>query len=151
MSLRAGSIHFACSTHHLDVFLFLMALLWSFYIYEKLIVNELYQNVLNILSRTTLYSFLQPSFSVTFFTTLNALYETMCHLQVITCCYQWWIFGYIDVRDGCWRPNVLVTSLRCWWLIQDVGDWFNTSRKPHDEKGRQHSDSATNTWNQSPS
>ena len=22
--------------------------------------------------------------------------------------------GYIDVGDGCWRPNVLVTSLRCW-------------------------------------
>ena len=24
------------------------------------------------------------------------------------------INGYIDVGDGCWRPNVLVTSLRCW-------------------------------------
>ena len=22
--------------------------------------------------------------------------------------------GYIDVGDGCWRPNMLVTSLRCW-------------------------------------
>ena len=22
--------------------------------------------------------------------------------------------GHIDVGDGCWRPNVLVTSLRCW-------------------------------------
>ena len=22
--------------------------------------------------------------------------------------------GYIDVGDGCWRPNELVTSLRCW-------------------------------------
>ena len=22
--------------------------------------------------------------------------------------------SYIDVGDGCWRPNVLVTSLRCW-------------------------------------
>ena len=21
--------------------------------------------------------------------------------------------GYINVGDGCWRPNVLVTSLRC--------------------------------------
>ena len=21
--------------------------------------------------------------------------------------------GYIDVGDGCWRPNVLVTSFRC--------------------------------------
>ena len=24
------------------------------------------------------------------------------------------IKGYIDVGDGCWRPNVLVTSLRYW-------------------------------------
>ena len=38
-------------------------------------------------------------------------------------------FGYIDVGDGCWRPNVLVTSLRCWWPIQDVGDRFDTLRK----------------------
>ena len=37
--------------------------------------------------------------------------------------------GYIDVGDGCWRPNVLVASLRCWWPIQDVGDRFNTLRK----------------------
>ena len=22
--------------------------------------------------------------------------------------------GVIDVDDGCWRQNVLVTSLRCW-------------------------------------
>ena len=22
--------------------------------------------------------------------------------------------GYIAVGDGCWRPNVLVISLRCW-------------------------------------
>ena len=24
-------------------------------------------------------------------------------------------FDYIDVGDGCWRRNVLVTSLSCWW------------------------------------
>ena len=23
--------------------------------------------------------------------------------------------GYIDVDDGCWRRNVLATTLRCWW------------------------------------
>ena len=23
--------------------------------------------------------------------------------------------GYIDVGDGCWRRNLLVTTLRCWW------------------------------------
>ena len=32
--------------------------------------------------------------------------------------------GDIDVSDGCWRPNMLVTSLRCWWPIQNVGDRF---------------------------
>ena len=25
--------------------------------------------------------------------------------------------GNIDVGDKCWRPNVLVTSLRCWLSI----------------------------------
>jgi len=24
------------------------------------------------------------------------------------------IFDYIDVGDGCWGRNVLVTTLRCW-------------------------------------
>ena len=23
--------------------------------------------------------------------------------------------GFIDVGDGCWRRNVLVTTIRCWW------------------------------------
>ena len=23
--------------------------------------------------------------------------------------------GYIDVGDGCWRRNVFVTIIRCWW------------------------------------
>ena len=53
MSLLVHSIDFECLSHHLDVFLFLMALLWSYYIYEKLIVNEMYQNVWNIWSRTS--------------------------------------------------------------------------------------------------
>ena len=42
---------------------------------------------------------------------------------------RWDQYGYIDVGDGCWRPNVLVTSLRCWWPLQDVGDRFNTLEK----------------------
>ena len=25
------------------------------------------------------------------------------------------IFGCIDVGDRCWRPNMLATTLRCWW------------------------------------
>ena len=56
--------------------------------------------------------------------------------------------GDIDVSDGCWRQNVFVTSLRCWWLIQDVGDWFKMlvtdlihwKNHQHNEKSRQHDD-----------
>ena len=45
--------------------------------------------------------------------------------------------GYIAVGDGCWRSNVLVTSLRFWWPK---------------EKNRQRTNyQATNIWNQSPS
>ena len=25
------------------------------------------------------------------------------------------LFGYIDVEDGCWRRDVLATTLWCWW------------------------------------
>ena len=25
------------------------------------------------------------------------------------------VSSYIDVGDGCWRQNMLVTTLRCWW------------------------------------
>ena len=30
------------------------------------------------------------------------------------------IKGYIDVGDGCWRTNVLVTRFGCWWPISNV-------------------------------
>ena len=39
------------------------------------------------------------------------------------------IFGDINVGDGCWRPSVLVTGLRCWWPIQDGSDRFNILRQ----------------------
>ena len=26
-----------------------------------------------------------------------------------------WLNGYIDVGDGCWRQNLLATTLRSWW------------------------------------
>ena len=53
------------------------------------------------------------------------------------------VWGFIDVGNGWWRPNVLMTSLRCWWPIQDVDDRFN-SRENHqnNEKSRRHNDSA---------
>ena len=28
--------------------------------------------------------------------------------------------GYIDVGDGCWRRNVLGTTLRCWWRFSQI-------------------------------
>ena len=31
-------------------------------------------------------------------------------------------FGHIDIGDGCWSQNVLVTTLRCWWRF-----WSPTS------------------------
>ena len=42
---------------------------------------------------------------------------------------HWFLKGYIDVGDGCWRRNVLVTTVRCWFPIQDVSDRFNTWKK----------------------
>ena len=44
-------------------------------------------------------------------------------------CFQIVCQGDIDVGDGYWRQNVLVTSLRCWRPIQDVGGRFNTLKK----------------------
>ena len=54
---------------------------------------------------------------------------------------------------------MLVTSLRCWWPVQDVGDRFRMlvtdlihwENHQHHEKSLQHNDSATNISNQSPS
>ena len=53
--------------------------------------------------------------------------------------------AYIDVGDGCWRPNVLVTTLEM--LVTDLINWENHQ---HNETGRQHNDSVTNISNQSP-
>jgi len=37
--------------------------------------------------------------------------------------------GYINVGDGCWRRNVLMTILRCCWPNKDIGDQFITWKK----------------------
>ena len=34
--------------------------------------------------------------------------------QGLVCSSEMGLNSYIDVGDRCWRPNVLVTSLRCW-------------------------------------
>ena len=54
--------------------------------------------------------------------------------------------GYIDVGDGWWGPNVLVTSLRCEWPIKYIEKIRIITKK-----SRQHNDSTTNISNQSPS
>ena len=53
--------------------------------------------------------------------------------------------GYIDVGDGCWWRNVLVTSWRCWWPI-----WYIEKRQ-RNEKRLQHNYSATTILNRSSS
>ena len=35
------------------------------------------------------------------------------------------IIGYIDVGDGRWRPNVMVTTIICWWRFWSF--WSPTS------------------------
>ena len=62
---------------------------------------------------------------------INGLFLTVC----------WWNNDF-DFGDGCWRQNVLVTSLICWWLIWYVGDRLNKLKKyQHNDKSRQHNDS----------
>ena len=56
---------------------------------------------------------------------------------------------YNDVVDGWLRPNVLMTSLRCWWPIQDVDDQLKNQQ--HNEKSRQHNNSTIKISNQSSS
>ena len=45
-----------------------------------------------------------------------ALKNYVCFSSNKTIGPVWFNMGYIDVGDGCWRPNVL------WWQIWDVGD-----------------------------
>ena len=40
------------------------------------------------------------------------VFTTCCKLGILTKNDKY-IFD-INVGDGCWRPNMLVTSLRCW-------------------------------------
>ena len=63
--------------------------------------------------------------------------------------YEAWLWtelvGYIGVGDGCWRWNLLITSLRCWWpiyLIEKITKITN--------KRSQHNDSVTDILNRSP-
>jgi len=52
--------------------------------------------------------------------------------------------GYIDVGDGCWRRNVLATTLRCWWRFKSLSSrlYFLSS---HISVENQHSKDFTNT------
>lgn len=75
------------------------------------------------------------------------MYQTLCQEWKLTCwfcmqdsmCGIWYAsilekfvghsisheikWGFIDVGDGCWRHLVLMTSLKFWWPIWNVGDW----------------------------
>ena len=73
----------------------------------------------------------------------------------------------ISVCGGSLAAETMVTSMlvtdvgdqMCWWQVWDVGDGFRMlvtelihwENHQHNEKSRQHNDSATNIWNQSPS
>ena len=60
--------------------------------------------------------------------------------------------GDTDVGDGDWRKNVLLTSLKCWSPMEDVGDRLNTLKNhKRNEKSRQHNDFVAKILYRSPS
>ena len=67
-----------------------------------------------------------------------------------------------QIRSQTEVTSMLVTDVgdqMCWWQVWDVGDRFRMlvtdlihwENHQHNAKSRQHNDSATNIWNQSPS
>ena len=65
------------------------------------------------------------------------------------------IFSYIDVGDGCWGRNVMVTTRRCWWQFWPF--WSPTSnmflherRAPTSQRCHQHRNFVTNIPRSSP-
>ena len=57
--------------------------------------------------------------------------------------------GYIDVDDGCWRRNVLVTTLRCLWrfwpfLSPTSSIFYHWRRPPTTKRCHQYRNSVTN-------
>ena len=75
-------------------------------------------------SRKFLKRFWFKRIMVIFFNVLSKFLPKFLYSRLLVA-----IDGYIDVGDECWRPTVLVTSLRCWRPTQDVVDRFNTLRK----------------------
>ena len=63
--------------------------------------------------------------------------------------------GYIDVGDGCWRQNVLVTTLRCWWRFWQFDSptsciFYHKRRAPTTKRCHQNRNSVTNSQKLSP-
>ena len=68
-----------------------------------------------------------------------------------------------EIFGGWMMLNILYVKYKrlnwCWWQVWDVGDWFRMlvtyllpwKNHRHNEKSRQHNDSATNISNRSPS
>ena len=55
-------------------------------------------------------------------------YESYSTAQSVRCCV-----GYMDVGDGCWRRNQLVTTFRCWWpsMSPRYRCWHQHEKKSH--------------------
>ena len=68
---------------------------------------------------------------------MTKLYALVVSILDITSVYwkmnHWFIDGYIDVGDGCWRRNVLTTTLRCWWrfwrFLSPTSSFFEHKRR----------------------
>ena len=59
------------------------------------------------------------------------------------------IQGYIDIGYGCWRRNVLVTIMRCWWKFWPFWSptftiFLHKCRVSTSQRCHQHRNSATN-------
>ena len=63
-------------------------------------------------TQTSIFDF--QTFQYPFSTTCNL--KVVSHLRMSTTAKSDFC-GYIDVGDACWRRNVLVTILRCWWRV----------------------------------
>ena len=67
------------------------------------------------------------------------------HLFVQFFWYPWSV-GHIDVCEECWRRNVLVTTLRCWWWLRSPTPtiFLHKRRAPTFKRFHKHRNSVTN-------
>ena len=87
---------------------------------------QLYQRM----TRWTVYCLLYAAYSMpftfrsnsssirSFCKCMNFIYSNQLERSRLRTAKFHGFFGYIDVGDGCWRRNVLVKILRCWWRFR---------------------------------